>query len=68
MAECILIVSTSLLYTAFPPNVPEPVDLLEEGEEGDPSRPRTRAEGPILIWSMMAAVIRDIVMVRLCVS
>lgn len=65
LAECVAMVSTPLVYMAFPPTVPELTELLVEGEDGL-TRPKTVEEDLEYIPSMMLAFFWDIVLLLLC--
>lgn len=67
LLECVVMVSTPLLYMAFPPTVPELTDLLVEGEDGL-TRPKTSDEDQGFMPNMMLAVFWDIVLLLLCVN
>ena len=67
LAECVTMVSTPLLYMAFPTTVPELTELLVEGEDGL-TRPGVSDEDPEYMSNMMLAVFWDIVVFLLCVN
>ncbi len=60
-------VSTPLLYMAFPPTVPEQAELLEVDEHGL-TRPKARDGETDYKLSMAAAILWDIAVVLLCVN
>lgn len=65
LAESILMVSTPLLYMAFPPTEPEVAALLEKGEDGF-VRPKAREESSGFNWSMMITGLWDLAVLSCC--